>query len=246
MDITGRTVFIPGATSGIGRALSAALHDAGATVIAGGRRQALLDELATEHPGIGTVVVDVADPASITAAAADVLHRFPATDTLITMAGFSEPEDLTAGDFVDASARMVTTNILGTVRLVGAFTEHLQRVSGTVVTVSSGLAFTPMAPMPTYSATKAFVHSFTDSLRLQLRDRGVRVREIIPPAVQTEFAPGQSTAEWAMPLDAFIAETMGLLGEDDDELVVDHARALRDSEVNGNRAELMDQLTRLH
>jgi short-subunit dehydrogenase involved in D-alanine esterification of teichoic acids len=245
MDITGRTVFIPGATSGIGRALSVALHDAGATVIAGGRRQALLDDLATEHPGIGTVVVDVADPGSITAAAADVIGRFPATDTLITMAGFAEPEDLTTGDFVDATARMVTTNILGTVRLIGAFTEHLQSVSGTIVTVSSGLAFTPLAPMPTYSATKAFVHSFTDSLRLQLRDSGVRVREIIPPAVQTEFAPGQSTAEWAMPLDAFITETMDLLAKDEDEIVVDHARALRDSEVNGNRAELMDQLTHL-
>lgn len=246
MQISGRTVVIPGATSGIGRALAVALHDAGATVIAGGRRQALLDELAAEHPGIGTVVVDVADPASITAAAADVIERFPATDTLITMAGFSEPEDLTSGDFVDASARMVTTNILGTVRLVGAFTEHLAQVgSGSIVTVSSGLAFTPLAPMPTYSATKAFVHSFTDSMRLQLRDSGVRVREIIPPAVQTEFAPGQSTAEWAMPLDEFVAETMELLAKDDDELVVDHARALRDSEVNGNRAELMDQLTHL-
>lgn len=245
MQITGRTVVIPGATSGIGRALAVALHDAGATVVAGGRRQALLDELAAEHPGIATVVVDVADPASITAAAADVLDRFPATDTLVTMAGFAEPEDLTTGDFVDASARMVTTNILGTVRLVGAFTDHLQRVSGTVVTVSSGLAFTPLAPMPTYSATKAFVHAFTDSLRIQLRDSGVRVRELVPPAVQTEIFEGQSSADWAMPLDAFVGEVMELLGKDDDEIVVDQARALRDSEAAGTRSAMMDELAQL-
>ncbi len=245
MEIIGRTVFIPGATSGIGRALAVALHDAGATVVAGGRRQALLDELEAEHPGIATVVVDVADPASISRAAADVLDRFPTTDTLVTMAGFSEPEDVTAGGFVDAAERMVTTNILGTVRLVGAFTEHLQRVSGTIVTVSSGLAFTPMPGLPTYSATKAFVHAFTDAIRVQLSDSGVRVRELVPPAVQTEFSPGQSTAEWAMPLDAFISEVMDLLRKDDDEIVVDYARDLRDSEVNGNRAELMDQLTHL-
>ncbi|GAA2061738.1 SDR family oxidoreductase [Williamsia deligens] len=246
MDMTGRTIVIPGATSGIGRALAVALHQAGNTVIAGGRRRGLLDELAAEHPGIEAVVVDVADPASIAAATADVLDRFPQTDTLITMAGFAEPEDLTTSGFVDTAERIVTTNILGTVRLVGAFTEHLAQMgSGTIVTVSSGLAFTPLAPMPTYSATKAFVHAFTDSLRIQLRDSGVRVRELVPPAVQTEIFAGQSSAEWAMPLDAFVAEVMDLLGKDDDEIVVDDARALRDSEVAGNRAALMDQLAHL-
>ncbi|MGZ8177436.1 SDR family oxidoreductase [Williamsia sp. SKLECPSW1] len=246
MSMTGRTIVIPGATSGIGRALAVALHDAGNTVIAGGRRRALLDDLAAEHPGIETVVVDVADPASIAAATADVLDRFPQTDTLVTMAGFAEPEDLTTGDFVDASARMVTTNILGTVRLVGAFTEHLTQLgSGTIVTVSSGLAFTPLAPMATYSATKAFVHAFTDALRIQLRDSGVRVRELVPPAVQTEIFAGQSEAEWAMPLDAFVTEVMALLDKDDDEIVVEAARPLRDSEVAGTRSAMMDELAHL-
>lgn len=103
MDITDNTVFIPGATSGIGRAL--ALHERGNTVIAGGRRRALLDDLATEHPGIDTVLVDTADPGSITAAAAEVITRHPDLNVLVPMAGIVLAEDWTTPGFLaDAEA----------------------------------------------------------------------------------------------------------------------------------------------
>lgn len=246
MQISGNTIFLPGATSGIGEALAVALHDAGNTVVIAGRRQERLDDIAARHPGIETARLDVADPASIDAVAADVLARFPALNVLITMAGVAGSEDLTSADFVNTAERIVTTNVLGTIRLVGAFTEHLATVpDATVVTVSSGLAFTPMPVTPTYSATKSFVHAFTDSLRIQLRDSGVRVRELVPPAVQTDIFDGQADAEWAMPLADFVTEVMDLLAGDDDEIVVRNARALRNSEVDGTRGELMEQLTHL-
>lgn len=241
MDITNATVFIPGATSGIGLGLALRLRAAGSTVVIGGRRAALLDSLHEEH-GFDTVVVDVADPASIAAAAATVLAAHPSLDTLVTMSGIMRPEDLRNPGHVDDAVATVETNLLGTIRLVDAFLPHLLgRPAATVMTVSSGLAFTPLAATPTYSATKAAVHSYTLSLRQQLTGTPVSVLELVPPAVATDLLGGADFG--GMPLDDFLTEVMGLLSSGaGPEILVENVLPLRWSERDGTQQHFVEVL----
>jgi len=238
MDITGNTVFIPGATSGIGLALAVALRERGNTVVVGGRRTELLDRIATEHPGIETVRVDTADPASIEAAAKDVLARFPAVNVLITMAGIMRVEDWHRPEsFLESAESTVTTNVLGPIRLIAAFVEHFQTLpNATIMTVSSGLAFTPLKITPSYNATKAAIHMLSESLRLQLADTAVEVVELEPPAVQTDLIPGHAENEQAMPLDEYVAEVMGLIETQPGarEIQVERVKFLRYGEARGD------------
>lgn len=236
MNLTGNTIFIVGATSGIGQGLAQRFHSAGNRVIVGGRRTELLEQIAAEHPGIETVVIDTTDPDSITAAAADVLHRFPELNVLVTMAGIMEPEDVHTTDFLSVAERTVTTNLLGPIRLLAAFAEALAtRPHATIITVSSGLAFVPLPFTPTYNATKAAIHSLSRGIRVQLADTSIQVIELIPPAVRTTLM-GQHDSERAMPLQAYLDETMTLLETlpDADEIVVENVKFLRNAETNGS------------
>jgi short-subunit dehydrogenase involved in D-alanine esterification of teichoic acids len=238
MDISGNTVFIPGATSGIGLALALALEDRGNKVIIGGRRVDILDQLAVEHPEIDTVVIDTADPDSITAAAKEVLGRHPALNVLIAMAGIMQVEDWHKPEgFLASAERVVTTNVLGPIRLVAAFVEHLQsRPDATIVTVSSGLAFTPLKVTPSYNASKAAIHMLSESLRLQLSDTSVKILELQPPSVRTSLLAGQEDNEHAMPLDEFIDEVMTLVETRPDakEIQVERVKFLRYGEARGD------------
>jgi uncharacterized oxidoreductase len=241
MDITNTTIFIAGGTSGLGLALARSLRAAGSTVVVGGRRTELLEELAAE--GFGTVRVDVADPDSITTARDEVLAAYPDLSALLTMSGIMEPEDLRDPAFLEVAERTVTTNLLGTIRLVAAFTPHLVgRGAGTIVTVSSGIAFVPFPLTPTYGATKAGVHSYSVSLREQLRGTGVEVAELAPPAVRTTLM-GMQDAEWAMPLDEFVTEATGLLAQQPtpDEVLVERVHLQRSAERTGAYAERLAQ-----
>jgi len=237
MDISGRTVFIPGATSGIGLALALCLQARGATVVLGGRRAALLEQITAEHPGLHAVQVDVADPASVEAAARRVLAQHPALDTLVTMAGIMQPEDWTSAGFLATAEQTVTTNLLGPIRLLAAFVEHLRtRPGAAVMTVSSGLAHVPLRVTPTYNATKAAVHMLSESIRLQLEPAGVRVLELVPPSVRTSLMPGQEDSPIALPLDDFADEVVTLLEKDDGtvrEILVEGVKFLRFAEVEG-------------
>jgi uncharacterized oxidoreductase len=238
MDITGNTVFIPGATSGIGLALAVALHERGNTVVVGGRRTDLLERIAAEHPGVGTVRVDTADAESIREAAATVLAAHPDLNVLITMAGIMQAEDWHRPETFLASAEsIVTTNVLGPIRLIAAFVEHLQtRPDATIVTVSSGLAFTPLKVTPSYNASKAAIHMLSESIRLQLADTSVGVVELVPPAVRTALMPGQEESDFAMPLDEFVAEVMELIETRPEatELQVERVKFLRYGEARGD------------
>ena len=238
MDITGNTVFIPGATSGIGLALAVALHERGNTVVVGGRRTDLLERIAAEHPGIGTVRIDTADPESIRSASAEVLASHPDLNVLIAMAGIMRVEDWhTPEGFLDSAEAIVATNVLGPIRLIAAFVEHLQsRPDATIVTVSSGLAFTPLKATPSYNASKAAVHMLSESIRLQLADTSVKVVELEPPAVRTGLLPGQEESEFAMPLDEFVAEVVELIETQPEakELQVERVKFLRYGEARGD------------
>ncbi|BBX40220.1 SDR family oxidoreductase [Mycobacterium simiae] len=238
MEITGNTIFIPGSTSGIGLALALRLQAKGNTIIVGGRRTELLDQITAEHPGLDTVRIDTADAASIRSAAEEVLARHPDLNVLIAMAGIMKVEDWHRPDtFLATAESTITTNVLGPIRLIAAFVEHLQQQpAATIVTVSSGLAFAPLRATPSYNASKAAIHMLSESLRLQLAGSTVEVKELQPPSVQTDLMPGQRDNDAAMPLDEFLDEVMGLLEKDPDanEIQVERVKFLRYGEARGD------------
>jgi short-subunit dehydrogenase involved in D-alanine esterification of teichoic acids len=239
VNISGNTIFIPGATSGIGLALALRLQAVGNTVIIGGRRSDELQRLAAEH-GLATVTLDTTDAGSVTAARDRIVTQYPDLNVLIAMAGISIPEDVPSGGFLDAAERMVATNILGPLRLVAAFIPHLQtRPDATVMTVSSGLAFTPLAYTPTYNGTKAFIHQYSESIRLQLAGTSVNVVELVPPGVRTELMSGQSEIEQFLPVDDFADQVITLIEQNPEatEILVEAVKFLRFSEAEHRYAE---------
>jgi short-subunit dehydrogenase involved in D-alanine esterification of teichoic acids len=246
MDISGNTIFIPGATSGIGLALALALQARGNTVIVGGRRAGLLEQIAAGHPGIGTVQIDTADPASIEVAAKQALDRYPGLNVLVAMAGIMRVEDWhQPGTFLDSAEQVITTNVLGPIRLIAAFIEQLRaQPAATIVTVSSGLAFTPLAATPSYNASKAAIHMLSESLRLQLAGSSVQVTELEPPAVRTALLPGQEDSPAAMPLDEFVTEVMELLESQPGarEIQVERVKFLRYGEARGDYDQVVETL----
>jgi uncharacterized oxidoreductase len=246
MNISGNTVFIPGSTSGIGLALAVELHARGNTVIVGGRRTDLLEQIAAQHPGIDTVQVDCSDPASIDSAAKEVLARHPELNVLVAMAGIMRIEDWRRpGEFLASAESVITTNVLGPIRLIAAFIEHLQaQPDAAIVTVSSGLAFTPLAVTPSYNASKAAIHLLSESIRLQYADTTVQVIELVPPSVRTSLVPGQESNEVAMPLDEFVAEAMALFESQPDakEIQVERVKFLRYGEARGDYDQVVATL----
>jgi len=238
MNITGNTIFIPGATSGIGLALALRLQEKGNTVIVGGRRIELLETIRTEHPELHTVQIDTTDPSSILAAAQLVTTTHPDVNVLVAMAGIMRVEDWTAPEgFLTSAEQTVTTNLLGPIRLIGAFIEHLRaQADATIVTVSSGLAFVPLAATPSYNATKAAIHMLSESLRLQLAGTSVSIIELVPPSVRTNLLPGQEESDFAMPLDDFADEVIQLLENQPDspEVQVENVKFLRHAAARGD------------
>jgi uncharacterized oxidoreductase len=246
MNISGNTIFIPGATSGIGMAMALALRARGNTVIAGGRRAELLGQIAAEHPGLDTVVIDTTDPASIASAAKEVLARHPGLNVVVPMAGIMRVEDWHRPESFLASAEsVITTNVLGPIRLIAAFIEHLQaQPDATIMTVSSGLAFCPLGATPSYNASKAAIHMLSESIRLQFAGTSVKIVELEPPAVRTELLPGQQDNEAAVPLDDFIAEVMSLLESQPGarEIQVERVKFLRYGEARGDYDQVVATL----
>ncbi|MFF0695070.1 SDR family oxidoreductase [Streptomyces tendae] len=246
MNISGNTIFIPGSTSGIGLALALALRAKGNTVIVGGRRTELLERIAAAHPGIDTVQIDVADPASVASATKQVLAGHPDLNVLVAMAGVMHVEDWRdPASFLTTAESTVTTNVLGPIRLIAALVEHLQtRPDATIMTVSSGLAFTPLKVTPSYNASKAAIHMLSESLRLQLAGTSVKVMELEPPSVRTALLPGQEDNELAMPLDEFIAEVVDLIEArpDAEEIQVERVKHLRYGEARGDYDEVVRTL----
>lgn len=230
MKTTGNTILITGGGSGIGRALAEAFHALGNQVIIAGRRQAALDETTRANPGMASLVLDVEDPAAIRRFAAQLTAAHPALNVVIHNAGIMRPEKLAEAQDAVAEAT-IATNLLGPIRLNTALLPHLLRQKyAAVMTVTSGLAFIPLAAFPTYCATKAALHSYTESLRFQLRDTSVQVLELAPPYVQTELmGSAQASDPLAMPLKDFIAESVRILTQSPDapEILVDRVKPLR-------------------
>jgi uncharacterized oxidoreductase len=238
MNISGNTVLITGGGSGIGRALAEAFQAQGNQVIIAGRRPQVLDETVAANPGMKPIVLDMEDPESIRSFGEKVVKEDPTLNVVIHNAGIMRPENLLdpAGALAAADAT-IATNLLGPIRLNAALLPHLMKQpKATIMTVSSGLGFIPLALTPTYCATKAAIHSYSQSLRYQLKDTSVEVIELAPPYVQTELmGRAQASDPRAMPLREFINEAMNILKTQPgvQEVLVERVKPLRFAELNG-------------
>jgi uncharacterized oxidoreductase len=237
MKTTGNTILITGGGSGIGRGLAEAFHKLGNKVIIAGRRRQVLDETTAANPGMAAAVLNIEDAASIRSFAQKLATDFPALNVVIHNAGIMRPEDLlNKPDAADAEA-IVTTNLLGPIRLTAALLPQLQKQPhATIMTVSSGLAFVPLALTPTYCATKAAIHSWSESLRYQLKSTNIEVVELAPPYVQTELmGPGQAADPRAMPLKDYLDEVINIIKTQPNatEILVERVKPLRFAASNG-------------
>ena len=189
MKLTDRTILITGGSAGIGLAFARKFLELGNQVIVTGRRQSTLEQLKANYPELHTIQSDVADPAQIASLARRVKADYPKLDVLMNNAGIMLHRNLAvpAAD-LGGLAVEVDVNLGGVIRMTSAFVDILTANKGTLINVSSGLAFVPLSSAPIYCATKAAVHSYTQSLRFQLEESGVEVIELMPPAVKTALS----------------------------------------------------------
>ena len=247
MEITGNTILVTGGTSGIGRALAVAFHDAGNTVIVAGRRQNLLQDVEKSYPGIVGMQLDVENSESLQSFAREVQKRFPTLNVLFNNAGIAGLEDYKA-DTVDTSAakRTITTNIIAVIELTAALLPALRKQpKATLMVTTSGLAFVPCPKGPVYGATKAFLHSWLEALRMQLRGTSVEVLELAPPYVQTELGgPQQAQDPRAMPLADYTNEVISILKDpskiEKGEVLTENVKPLRWAERDGHYDQMLE------
>ncbi|MDF5734199.1 MAG: SDR family oxidoreductase [Nostoc sp.] len=247
MKITGNTILITGGGSGIGRGIAEAFHKKGNQVIIAGRRQQVLDEVTAANPGIKSILLDINDRDGIHSFGKQVAQDYPGLNVVINNAGIMKAEDIKSlPDYLDDAEEIVTTNVLGPIRLTAVLLPLLQsQPHAAVLTVSSGLAFVPLANAPTYCATKAAIHSYSVSLRQQLKGTTTEVIEIIPPYVQTHLTGEQQANDpHAMPLAEFITEVMNILSNQPtiEEVVVERCKPLRFAAENGNISTIFQEL----
>ncbi len=196
MKLTQRTILITGGTSGIGLGLATQLIQRGNTVIVTGRDEEKLDAAKRTLPAVQIFKSDVSDPAAIMALHDSVLSQFPSLDTLINNAGIMRNLKLDQPRDLNDVTREIEINLCGPVRMIQQFLPHLKtRKNALVVNSSSGLAFIPFPAAPVYCATKAAIHSFTQSLRVELEDTGITVVELAPPGVETPLFRGEFAEE---------------------------------------------------
>ncbi len=203
MKLKNRTILITGGTSGMGLELAKQLleRDRHNTVIITGRNDEKLDRAKRTLPGVHIFKSDVGDAAEIASLRDDVIARFPALDTLINNAGIMRVQKFNQDQEMEDITREIEVCFSGPVRMVQHFLPHLKTRKGALlVNVSSGAALIPFPISPVYSASKAAVHSFTESLRVQMKFTGVTVVELIPPGVETPlFRNDEFTKEMKVP-----------------------------------------------
>jgi uncharacterized oxidoreductase len=246
MNPTGNTILITGGGTGIGRGLAEAFHRDGNQVIIAGRRQSVLEDTVGANPGMRFLTVDVENLDDTQRFGGEVKAQFPGLNVLINNAGIMKSENLKSGiEELAIAEQTIAINLVGTFRVTAVLMPLLlAQPKATIMTVSSGLAFLPIHPNPSYCATKAAIHSWTQSLRYQLRDTAVEVLEIVPPYVQTELT-GRFQAEDpnAMPLADYISETMALIKNPppSGEILVERVRSRRFAVRDGKYDEFYEQ-----
>jgi uncharacterized oxidoreductase len=232
MKISGNTILVTGGGSGIGRGLAEAFHCLENHVIIAGRKEGVLQEVTAANAGMQYFVFDQDSLDGSQKLAMNMQIRFPNLNVLVNNAGIQRVEDLTSGEIADAEAT-INTNLLGPMRLTASLMRQLlARQQGAILNVSSALAMMPAARMPSYCASKAAMHSYTQSLRYQLKDSSIQVIEVIPPWVQTGLQGDRGRNPKAMPLKDYIAETIAFLTANPNatEVVSERAKPMRFAE----------------
>jgi uncharacterized oxidoreductase len=196
MKFTNKTVLITGGTSGIGFEMARQLLKRGNVVIVTGRDRGRLDAASRALPGLHAFESDVSNPRAIAQLYRDVVAQFPALDVLINNAGIMRNLNLQQPRDLEDVTREIEINLSGPVRMVQQFLPHLKtRKTALILNISSGLAFMPLPISPICCATKAAIHSYTQSLRIQLEGTGVSVVELVPPGVETPLFRGEFVEE---------------------------------------------------
>lgn len=191
MDISGNTVLITGGATGIGYAFAEYLLKAGNEVIICGRREDRLLEAKKKHPEFQIKVCDVAKEEDRNSLAEWATSKFDKLNILVNNAGVQRDIDFTKGvsEFLSGENE-IRINLEATIVLSGLFIPYLiGKKEASIINVSSGLGFIPVARMPVYSASKAGVHAFSMAIRQQLLKSGIKVFEVVPPAVESELNP---------------------------------------------------------
>ena len=232
MKLTGHTVLITGGGSEIGGGLAKAFHERGNKVIITGRREQTLKDFAAHYPGMEAFTMDVSKDGDIQRLFQVIAEKFPTLDVLVNNAGIMKMTDFTQPDCLGENAfEEIDINVKGLIRMTTAFLPLLSKQTEAIlINVSSGLAYVPLSMSPIYCATKAAVHSFSLSLRHQLRGTPVRVIELAPPAVETDLgkAPGVPEIKYPKPgLEPFIQQTMKALESGGTELPIGQSKMLR-------------------
>ena len=247
MKTHGNTVLITGGGSGIGEALARRFNERGDTVIVAGRRRDPLDRAIGDRPNMYAIELDMDDADAIAALPERLLADHPGVNVLVNNAGIMRFEPLDRRRALADAEALVTTNLLGPIRMINALIDHLvTQPDAAIINVTSGQAFLPLFATPTYSATKAAMHSYTLSLRETLKGR-VEVIELVPPAVRTGITPGQENNPAFLPLDAFADEAMALLDQEPTprEILVDRVKMQRFAEAEGRFDESMIKLNQM-
>lgn len=233
MRLSGNTILITGGSSGIGAGLALRFAREGNKVIIVGRRADRLAEVAALAPGIETRVCDLADETRRAELMAWLAAARPETNVLVNNAGVQMSGNFERGLDPAKMRAEIETNIVALFHLSDLGSRFLAGKGGAaILNVSSGLAFAPLAFLPVYCATKAAVHSFTMSLRHQLKPKGVEVIELIPPAVDTELgrdrrAGSAQQSHGGMSVEDFVAEVWAGLEKALPEIAVGGAEGLR-------------------
>jgi uncharacterized oxidoreductase len=225
MKLTENTILITGGATGIGFALAQQLSERGNCVIICGRSDAALRKAQAQVPMLITRVCDIANAESRQAMVEWLDITYPGLNVLINNAGVQYRRKFKEGTALENLDQEVAINFTAPIYLIGEILPLLrQQPRAWIVNVSSGLAFAPMADVPVYCATKAAIHSFTLSLRHQLKTTGVRVAEIVPPIVDTGLGSGgrsEGTAsQYMISPEDFASEALKQLENDADEVLV--------------------------
>jgi len=249
MNISNNTILITGGNAGIGRALAEKFRIKGNKVIITGRSQEKIDKTLSANPGMEGYVLDIQDSDAISVFSEQVVKKHPDLNIIINNAGVGSFEKLTEGSVnINTAEIAMITNVLGPIRLTLSLLPHLlSKMNAVVINTGSGLAHVPLAAMPAYSASKAAVHSWTQSLRHQLKGSTVDVIEIIPPAVHTGFLGLSEPAPHEMPIEKFIAEVMEIFERipASYEICVENVLSLRNAAASGNYEEIFIAVNRM-
>lgn len=224
MKISGNTILITGGTSGIGLELATQLSDLGNVVIITGRDKSKLEVVQKKIPQVHVFQSDVSDPKGISLLFELVTKEFPELNVLINNAGIMDKINLhdEAVD-LEGMCREIEINLNGPIRMTKQFLSHLKaKKNAAIINVSSGLAFVPLPISPVYCATKAGLHSFTLSLRVQMKKSSVKIFELAPPATQTKLLGNFDAKEMKGTVIMDVAEMVkiALIGLENDQLEI--------------------------